>query len=207
MRQFFKKYFSAGIIALLPVAGTLWLLKFIVVSAEEIFRSFIPPQFLPEKHFGFDIPGLGILFAIVVVLLVGLLTRLYIGRRLLTAGDRIFAKIPLGRGVYTAIKQFLGTITGEERKSFRQVVLVEYPSPGSHALGFFTGYASGEVQAKTQQRVANVFIPTTPNPTSGFLLMLPESKLMHLEMSVEDAFKFIVSGGVVVKEYSTKKEI
>ncbi len=204
MRQFFKKYFTAGIIALLPIAGTLWLLKVLILSAEEFFRSFIPPQFLPENHFGFDIPGLGILFAIIFILLVGLLTRLYIGRRLFNIGDRLFGRIPLGRGIYSAIKQFLGTITGEERKSFRQVVLVEYPSPGLHALGFFTGYASGEVQAKTKVKVANVFIPTTPNPTSGFLLMVPESKLIHLEMSVEDAFKFIVSGGVVVKDYEKK---
>jgi uncharacterized membrane protein len=111
----------------------------------------------------------------------------------------LFSKIPFGRGIYTAIKQFLGTITGDQKKHFRQVVLVEYPSPNMYAIGFLTGHTKGEIQAKTPDRVLNVFIPTTPNPTSGFLLMFPEDKVRILDMPIEDAFKFIVSGGVVAK--------
>jgi len=191
----------AGFIALLPIAGTLWLLKIIIYTAESLFQGFIPARFRPVNLIGYDIPGMGILAALIVVFLVGSITRFYVGRRLLSYGDQIFTKIPFGRGIYSAIKQFIGTIAGGGKKSFRQVVLVEYPSPGIFALGFLTGWASGEVQEKTKKRVANVFIPTTPNPTSGFLLMFSEDNIRILDMTVEDAFKFIVSGGVVVKPF------
>lgn len=192
----------AGLIALLPIAGTLWLLKTIIYTAEKFFQNLIPPQFRPVNLIGYDIPGLGILSALVVVLMVGLFTRLYIGRRLFSYGDRLFHKIPFGRGIYSAIKQFLATITGEGKKSFRRVVMVEFPNPNSFAIGFHTGYASGEIQTQTKERMVNVFIPTTPNPTTGFLLVFPESKIIPLDMSAEDAFKLIVSGGVVVRPYN-----
>lgn len=207
MKDFFKKTFTAGIIALLPIAGTLWLLKIIIYTAESMFEGLIPARFRPVNLIGYDIPGMGILAALILILLVGSITRFYIGKRLLTYSDQIFTKIPLGRGIYTAIKQFISTIAGGNQKSFRQVVLIEYPSPGIFALGFLTGWASGEVQEKTQRRVANVFIPTTPNPTSGFLLMFPEDKFKILEMTVEEAFKFIVSGGVVVKPFNNNGEL
>ena len=205
MKDFFKKTLMAGLIALLPIIGTIWLIKVIIYTAEGYFQSFIPSQWRPANWIGHDIPGVGILAAILLILLVGLFTRLYIGRRALAWGDQLFRRIPFGRGIYSAIKQFIGTITGETQKSFRQVVLVEYPSPNIYAMGFLTGYAGGEVQAKTKQKVVNVFIPTTPNPTSGFLLMFPEDKIQTLDMSVEDAFKFIVSGGVVVKPFHPKE--
>lgn len=195
----------AGLIALLPIAGTLWLIKIIIYAAEGLFAGFIPSQWRATNLIGYDIPGMGILAALIVVFIVGLFTRLYIGKKVLNYGDRLFKKIPVGRGIYTAIKQFLDTVSGKSRDSFRQVVLVEYPSPGIFALGFLTGYASGEVQSKTESRVANVFIPTTPNPTSGFLLMFPETKMTYLDMTVEEAFKFIVSGGVVVKDYDPNR--
>lgn len=205
MKSFFKKTLLTGLIAFLPIAGTLWLLKIIIYTAEGLFEGLIPPQFRTEELLGFHIPGMGILAALILVFLVGLFARLYIGKRMLAYGDRLFAKVPLGRGIYNAIKQFLNTVTGEGKKSFRQVVLVEYPSSGIFALGFLTGWTGGEVQAKTQERVANVFLPTTPNPTSGYLLMFPESKMTLLDMSVEDAFKFIVSGGVVVQPLQSKE--
>ncbi|KAB2839240.1 DUF502 domain-containing protein, partial [bacterium] len=124
----------------------------------------------------------------------------YLGRKLVEMGDRLFDRIPLGRGIYKAIKQFLNTVAGDSEKSFRRVVLVEFPSPGTYVLGFVTGVASGEVQAKTEEQVLNVFVPTTPNPTTGFFFMMPERKLTPLSMPVEDAFKLLISGGVVVKE-------
>ncbi len=199
MKTFLKKTFIAGLLALLPIAGTLWLIKVIIYAAEDFFQGFIPAKFRPEHLLGYDIPGLGILAAVIIVFLVGLITRLYIGKKLLSFGDRLFHKIPFGRGIYTAIKQFLGMVAGEGKKSFRQVVMVEYPHTGIYALGFLTGYSGMEIQGKTKERVANVFVPTTPNPTTGLLLLFPESKLVPLQMTVEDAFKLIVSGGVVVK--------
>ncbi len=206
MKDLIKKTFIAGLLTFLPIAGTLWLLKIIIDTAEKFFQGFLPHAWRPAQLIGYEIPGLGILVALTVVFVVGLFTRFYIGRRLLHYGDRLFHKIPLGRGIYSGIKQFLSTIAGAGKKSFRQVVIVEYPAPKIYALGFLTGEASGEVQIKTQENVYNVFLPTTPNPTSGFLLMYPKEKIIFLEMNVEDAFKFIMSGGVVVRKYSQTEE-
>ncbi|MCE9624277.1 MAG: DUF502 domain-containing protein [Deltaproteobacteria bacterium] len=187
----------AGILTLLPIAGTIWLLKVLILTAEDFSRSFIPQRFHPEQILGHDIPGIGLLLALVVILITGMFTRLYLGKKLVALGDKIFDRIPLGRGIYKAIKQFLNTIAGDSEKTFRRVVMVEFPTQGSYMIGFVTGAASGETQLKTEEKVFNVFVPTTPNPTTGFLFLMPERKLTPLEMSVEDAFKLIVSGGVV----------
>ena len=199
MKKFLKQSFMAGILTLLPIAGTIWLLKVLIITAEDFSRSFIPQRFHPEQVLGHDIPGIGLLFALVMILITGMLTRLYLGKKLVTLGDKIFDRIPLGRGIYKAIKQFLNTIAGDTEKTFRRVVMVEFPAPGSYMIGFVTGTASGETQEKTREKVLNVFVPTTPNPTTGFLFLVPEHKLTPLEMSVEEAFKLIVSGGVVGK--------
>ncbi|MCC7344104.1 MAG: DUF502 domain-containing protein [Deltaproteobacteria bacterium] len=200
MKKFLKQSFMAGVLTLLPIAGTIWLLKALIFTAEEFSRSFIPARWHPEQVLGRDIPGIGLLIALILILLTGTFTRFYLGRKLVEMGDRLFDRIPLGRGIYKAIKQFLNTVAGESEKSFRRVVLVEFPSPGSFVIGFVTGTASGEVQDKTEERVLNVFVPTTPNPTTGFFFMMPERKLTPLSMPVDEAFKLIVSGGVVVKE-------
>ncbi|MFO1463468.1 MAG: DUF502 domain-containing protein [bacterium] len=200
MKKFLKQSFMAGMLTLLPIAGTIWLLKVLILGAEEFSRSFIPERFHPEQMLGHDIPGIGLLFALLLILLTGTVTRFYLGKKLVALGDRIFDRIPLGRGIYKAIKQFLNTIAGDSSKSFRKVVLVEFPTPGSFVIGFVTGFASGEVQEKTEEKVLNIFVPTTPNPTTGFFFMMPERKITPLTMSVEEAFKLIVSGGVVVKE-------
>jgi len=199
MKKFLKQSFMAGVLTLLPIAGTIWLLKVLILSAEEFSRSFIPEQFHPEHILGRDIPGAGLLFAVLIILLTGTITRFYVGKRLVSLGDQIFDRIPLGRSIYKAIKQFLNTIAGDKEKTFRKVALVEFPTPGSYMIGFITGLASGETQTKTQEKVWNVFVPTTPNPTTGFLFLLPEQKIIPLEMPVEEAFKLIVSGGVVNK--------
>jgi uncharacterized membrane protein len=199
MKNLFKKYFMAGLIALLPIAGTLWLLKIIVFGAENFFQSFIPMRFHPQTLLGYNIPGIGIVIATAIILLTGVLTRLYIGNQLLSLGDRLFGRIPFGKGIYAAIKQFLATITGEGKRSFRRVVLVEFPAPGIFALAFVTGDTQGKAREASQEKLINIFLPTTPNPTTGFFLMVPESKLSYLEISVEDAFKLIISGGVVGK--------
>lgn len=200
VKKFLKQSFMAGVLTLLPIAGTIWLLKALIFTAEEFSRSFIPARWHPEQILGRDIPGIGLLIALILILLTGTFTRFYLGRKLVEMGDRLFDRIPLGRGIYKAIKQFLNTVAGDSEKSFRRVVLVEFPSPGTYVLGFVTGVASGEVQAKTEEQVLNVFVPTTPNPTTGFFFMMPERKLTPLSMPVEDAFKLLISGGVVVKE-------
>lgn len=204
LKKFLKQSFMAGILTLLPIAGTIWLLKALISTAEEFSRSFIPARWHPEQILGRDIPGIGLLLAFILILLTGTLTRFYLGKKMVELGDRIFDRIPLGRGIYKAIKQFLNTVAGETGKGFRRVVLVEFPTPGSFVIGFVTGTASGEIQEKTQERVVNVFVPTSPNPTTGFFFMMPEHKLTPLAMPVEEAFKLIVSGGVVAKDLTEK---
>ncbi|MCB1214568.1 MAG: DUF502 domain-containing protein [Deltaproteobacteria bacterium] len=200
MKAFLKKTFLAGLIAFLPIAGTLWLLKVLILAAEGLFEGLIPPRFRPINLVGYEIPGMGILAAVLLILIVGLFTRLYVGKRLLSYGDKLFSRLPFGRGIYTAIKQFVSTITGGGQ-NFRQVVLVEFPSPNTYVIGFLTGETGGEVQLRTKQEIVSVFLPTTPNPTSGYLLLYPKDKVIPLDMTVEEAFKFIVSGGVVAPPY------
>lgn len=199
VKNFLKKTFVAGFLALLPIAGTLWLLKVIVLTAEGFFQSFIPARFHPKLWIGHNIPGIGIVIALLVVLLTGMFTRFYLGHQLFAWGDRIFSKIPFGRTIYSAIKQFLATFTGDGKKTFRRVVLTEFPSAGTYALAFVTGETRGAPRDKSGEKLVNIFLPTTPNPTTGFFLMIPESRLTYLEMNVEDAFKMIISGGVVGK--------
>jgi len=200
MKKFIKQSLVAGLLVLLPIAGTVWLLRFIILSAEQFARSFFPSRLYPENFFGYDIPGMGIALALLLVFLTGMLTRLYLGKKILAFSDKIFDRIPLGRSIYKAIQQFLSTVLGEERRSFRKVVLAEYLAPGTYGLGFLTGEVSPEIEAKSRPGMVNVFIPTTPNPTSGFLMLLPEEKVIPLDISVEEAFKLIVSFGVVGKD-------
>jgi uncharacterized membrane protein len=205
LKKFLKQSFMAGLLALLPIAGTIWLLRLIIFAAEDFSRSFIPRRFHPETFFGRDIPGMGLLVALILIMITGVLMRLYIGKKILSLGEKIFNKIPLGRSIYIALKQFLATIAGEGSRPFRRTVLVEFPEKGTYAIGFFTGPALGEVQAKTQEKMGHVFIPTTPNPTTGFLLIVPERKMIPLEMSAEEAFKLLVSGGVVTNQTAQSK--
>ncbi len=197
MKKFLKQSFMAGLFTLLPIAGTIWLLRLIIYTAEDFARSFIPRHFHPENFFGKDIPGMGLLVAFILIFITGILTRLYIGKKILSIWDKIFHRIPFGKGIYKAIKQFLVTVSGEGKKSFRRVVLVPFPEKGTFALGFYTGDPSGEVQQKTLDDMVYVFMPTTPNPTTGFLLAVPRNGIIPLDMPIEEAFKLIVSGGVV----------
>jgi len=134
---------------------------------------------------------------VVIVFLTGVLVKNYVGGKIVTFGEIIVYKIPLVRPLYSAVKQLLTAIFSQSEETFRRVVLIEYPRKGMYAMAFVTGTAGGEVQSKTEERVINVFLPTTPNPTSGFYLLVPESQTIPLAISVEDAFKLIISGGVV----------
>ncbi len=197
LRTILKNYFLAGLATLIPIVMTIWILKVLILWADDFFRSLMPKFLQPEQIFGREIPGVGIVMTIAIILLVGVLTRLYFGKKLLHLGDRILLKVPFGKGVYRALKQFVSLTFSEEGKSFKQVALIEYPRKGSYALAFVTTEASGEIQAKTSQKLVNVFLPTTPNPTSGYMLMLPEEDLIILDMKVELAMKIIISAGVV----------
>lgn len=197
MRTLFKKYFVAGALVFIPMVLTLWILKSIIFWCEDFFISFVPASWRPISLFGFEIPGLGLLFTINLIFLTGVLTRLYIGKKLIAWGDKFIHKIPFGSSIYSASKQFLNAVVSPEQNNFRQVVLVEYPRKGSYMLGFVTGQASEMMQQKMGQKLIHIFIPTSPNPTSGFLILAPLENVTPVDIPPEQAFKLIISSGTV----------
>lgn len=196
VRHFFKTNLLAGLFALLPVVVTVWFVRLVLVWIDQIFLL-LPRAWRPDQLLPFPVPGLGLVILIPVLLVTGVLVRHYVGRQALRLWDVFITRVPLANKVYFAVKQLVDTLAHGPAKDFQRVVLVQYPRPGIYAIAFVTGVASGEVQDRTAERVLNVFLPTTPNPTSGFLLLVPEGDVIPLTMSVEDAFKLIMSGGIV----------
>ena len=185
-----RNYFITGIVVLIPIGITLYLTKFFIsISSNVIPRNINPNHYLP-----FDIPGLEILISIIIITLVGGLSLSFLGRKVLKLIDDLFKRIPFLRTIYSAILQMTETFSNKENNK-KSVVLIEYPRKGIWAVGFATKENTGEMAQKTNKKLINVFLPTTPNPTSGFLLMLPMEDVIHLNMSFEEASKFIVSAG------------
>ena len=169
----------------------------------------LPDAFQPDRLLGFHIPGLGVLLAVALVLITGMIMANLLGRRLVAFWESLLARIPLVRTLYSAVKQIMEAVLATDAKSFRKVLLVEYPRKGVWSLAFMTSDDLGEVQDKTIANVISVFIPTTPNPTSGFVLMVPESDVIELDMAVEEGLKMIISMGVVVpnsQAYQKKRQ-
>ena len=185
-----RNYFITGIVVLVPIGITLYLTKFFV----SISSKLIPPGINPNNYLPFAIPGLEILLSIIFITLVGGLSLSFIGKKILQIFNDLLKKIPILRTIYSAIGQMTETLAPKSG-SKKSVVLVEYPRKGSWAVGFATKDNKGEISEKTKSQLVNVFVPTTPNPTSGFLLMFPKSEIIYLEMSFEEASKFIVSAG------------
>lgn len=190
MKTIFKKYFVAGALVLVPIILTIWILKSMILWCDRFFSALIPSSVL-------YIPGLGLIFTVSLILLTGVLTRLYLGRKLIAWGDQLIQKIPFGRSIYGAIKQFLNAVVSTGPSSFSQVVLVEYPRKGSYMIGFVTGDTSAILQKNFEQKMINIFVPTSPNPTSGFLIIAPKENVTPIDMTPEQAFKLIISGGAV----------
>ncbi len=196
LRTSLKNYFLTGLLVILPIFITVYVILFLMRIMDAILK-FIPAKYLPETYLHIHIPGLGLIFVIILVFAVGLLTRNIVGRRIVRLGENIVDRIPLVRILYAGVKQLLETIFLQKTDAFKRVGLVEYPRRGTYVIGFITGESKGEVQDKTNKNMMNVFIPTTPNPTSGFYILIPDDELILLNMSVEDAFKLIISGGIV----------
>ena len=159
--------------------------------------NYLPLKFHPDTYLPFHIPGLGLIATVVLIFIVGVLTQSLLGRKLFPIGEWVVSKIPVVRNIYLAIKQLVEAIFAQNSRGFKRVVLVEGPRKGIWIVGFLTGVTEGEVQDKTKERVVNVFVPTTPNPTTGLYLLVPEKDVITLDMTVEDAFKLIMSGGIV----------
>jgi len=162
----------------------------------------LPARYQPEAVLGFSIPGLGVVLSVVVVLVTGIVVANLFGRKLVSTWESLLARIPLVSKIYTGVKQVMETVFSSQGQSFGKVLLVEYPRKDVWTLAFQSGPDSGEAQHKTGQEVINIFVPTTPNPTSGFFLMIPRKDVVELEMSVDDGLKMIISAGVVVPKWS-----
>ena len=191
-----KNYFFTGLLVILPIYVTGYILWFLINGMDAVLK-FVPQKYLPETYLNMRIPGLGLILALILIFIVGLLARNIVGSKLVHWTDRIVNRIPLARIIYLAIKQLLEGVFLPQTRAFRRAVMVEFPRHGAYSIGFLTGVSKGEVQKKTAKNVVNVFVPTTPNPTSGFFIMVPEDEVISLSMSVEDAFKLIISGGIV----------
>ncbi len=185
-----RNYFIAGIVVLVPIGITLYLTRFFI----SISSRLIPNELNPNSYLPFAIPGLEILLAIIFITIIGSLSLSFIGKKILKIFNDILKRIPILRTIYSAIGQMTETLA-PKKGSKKSVVLVEYPRKGSWAVGFATRENDGEISKKTNTNLINVFVPTTPNPTSGFLLMFPKDEVIYLDMTFEEASKFIVSAG------------
>jgi uncharacterized membrane protein len=193
-----RRYLVAGLLVWVPVGVTLLIVGFLVDLMDQTLLL-LPESLQPEKLLGYRIPGLGLVLTAVIVFVTGVVVTNLFGMRIVNIGERLLARIPLVRSIYTSVKQVTQSLFSSG-KSFRKVVLVEYPRKGMWSLAFQTGVGAGEISDKTGKKIANVFIPTTPNPTSGFFLMVPHEDVIELEMSVDDGLKMLLSVGVVIPE-------
>jgi len=192
-KSFFLKlrnYFFTGVVVLIPIGFTLYLTKILISLTSKL----LPAEINPNTYLHFSIPGLEIILTILLITIVGGLSLSFLGKKFLQIIDDLFKKIPILRTIYSAIGQMTKSFTQEKNRK-KSVVLVEYPRKGTWAVGFATKENKGEIKNKTQQNLVNVFVPTTPNPTSGFLLMFPKEDVIYLDISFEEASKFIVSAG------------
>ena len=185
-----RNYFIAGIVAIIPIGITLYLTMFII----EVSSKLIPKEINPNNYLPFSIPGLEILLSIIIITFIGGISVSFVGKKILQLINDLFKRIPFLRTIYSAINQMTESFTNKNNGK-KSVVLVEYPRKGSWAVGFATKDNQGEISKKTNSDLVNVFVPTTPNPTSGFLLMFPKKEVIYLDMTFEEASKFIVSAG------------
>lgn len=192
-----RTYFFAGVLVTAPITITVWLAIQIIEFFDSTVHTLIPARYDPEYLLPISIPGLGLLVTIVGITLIGALTAGMLGRFFMRTAERLVNTMPVVRSIYNALKQILETVLQSKSEAFRQVVLLEYPRRGIWCMGFVSGKTEGEVQNLTDEEMVNVFLPTTPNPTSGFLLFLPKKDLVVLSMTVEEGVKMVVSGGLV----------
>jgi uncharacterized membrane protein len=193
-----RRYFIAGLLVLLPLVITVWLLGWIIGLMDGLL-DILPASLHPSTYLPFAVPGLGALITLSLILFLGFLATGVFTRRALRVWDGLLIRIPVFRGVYSSVQKLVETIFSQEQDG-RRVVLFEYPRKGIFTVGFATGYASGELAKYSEDRLVNIFVPTTPNPTSGFYLLVPERDIVTLEMTPEEAFKLIVSGGMISPE-------
>ena len=206
-----RNAFFSGFVLLAPLGVTILVVQFLLNkiggrAGEIIFSPFLTPETMSVPWVSFCIQVVSTLIVVVIITMIGYLSNYFMGKFFLRIFEKIIDRLPFISTVYNTVKQIVDTFSKQKESIFQKTVLVEYPRKGAWALGFLTGVSKGEVQAKTNETAVNVFVPTTPNPTSGFLLMIPRDEVMDMQMSVADGMKLIISGGAVVPPYDKERE-
>lgn len=201
-----RKYFITGLLILVPLAITIWVLNLIIGTMDQSLLL-LPESWRPEALVGFHIPGLGTILTLLIIFITGLATRNFIGRQVVSLWEGLLTRIPVVKSIYSSVKQVSDTLFSSSGNAFRKAVLVQYPRQGSWTIAFLTGIPGGEVKNHLQGDYVSLYVPTTPNPTSGFFLMVPRADTIELDMSVDEALKYIVSMGVVAPEMQADKKI
>jgi uncharacterized membrane protein len=191
-----RSYFVTGLLIWVPLVITLWVLNLIVSTMDQSLQL-LPADYQPEVLFGRRVPGVGVVLTVVVIFITGLLTRNILGQGLVRIWEALLARIPIVRSIYSSVKQVSDTVLSPSGQAFRKAILVQYPRAGVWTIGFQTGTPSDEVRSVVSIDMVSVYVPTTPNPTSGFFLMFPRHETIELDMSVDEALKYVVSMGVV----------
>lgn len=204
MMKRLRRYLVAGILVWLPLAVTYLLVKFLINVMDQSLK-WLPVRYHPEQLLGFHIPGLGLILTVIVLLITGLLAANIVGRRVVGGWESLLDRIPVVRSIYSAAKNFAEIVFSDSGHAFKKVLLVEYPRKGIYTLTFQTAQVVGEIQGRTGEDVIVCFVPTTPNPTSGFIIVVPRKDVIELDMEVDEAAKLVMSLGVVVPQW-TKDE-
>lgn len=202
--QLIKRYFITGLLIWVPLGITAWVVSLIAGAADQSLRL-LPAAIHPHNLIGFDIPGAGIFVTLVIIFITGLLAANFIGQRLVNWWERLLARIPVVNSIYNGVKQVSDTLFSSSGMAFRQPLLVQYPHQGAWTIAFLTGEPGGDVVNHLKEEHVSVYVPTTPNPTSGFFLMLPKSQVIELDMDVDQALKYIISMGVVAPPTQPKR--
>ena len=196
MKKKLKQIFLTGLAVTVPIGLTLYILFFLIDIMDGLLKI-IPLRYHPDTLLGIHIPGLGTIVTVILIFICGLITASYVGNRIVQSGEDLLYRIPFVRNIYQAIKRFSDTMVMDRRSSFKRVVLVEFPRKGLYTIGFVTGKPDLEFKKEPGDNYTSVFLPTTPNPTSGYLIIVPEDELVEVHMSVEEALTYIISVGIV----------
>ena len=199
-----RRYIIAGLLVWLPLAVTYQLLKFVVGQMDrwlDNFLEWLPPAYHPDQLLGIELPGLGVIFTFLLLVITGMLAANFVGRAFVNGWESLLDRIPVVRAIYSAVKKFAEMVFSDKSESFKNVLLIQYPREGLYSLAFQTSNQLGEVQGRTGGEVICTFVPTTPNPTSGFIIIVPKKDVIVLDMDVDEALKMIISLGVVVPSW------
>ncbi len=203
LKKKLKQIFLTGLAVIIPAGLTLYILFFLIDIMDGLLKI-MPAKYHPDALFGVHIPGLGIIVTVALIFICGLVTTSYLGHKIVQSGEDIVDRIPFVRNIYQAIKRISDSMIIDRRTSFKTVVMVEFPRKGLYTIGFVTGVPGWEIQKKTGKDCSSVFLPTTPNPTSGYLIIVPDDEIVALDISVEEALTYIISVGIVTPSHRAK---